>query len=249
MHAGVIRSKFKKAELDKAIKEFKENALPTLASHAGNRSGMLLVNRETGDTISIGLYDDDVAAKAFGPKAEKLVESFKKYQADSSEPKRELYEIEASTQLDSKALIERGLKAFNAHDLEAVARDAAPDIVATAPGGVKVTGPQAVKEYNQTFITAFPDARIDAKKIILQGRTVVVEGVFNGTNTGTLKTPMGDIPATGRKVSGEFIQIFEIDRGLVKRNHLMYDQVDLMTQLGMAPAPPQQTAAKAKSSA
>ncbi len=248
MLAGVIRSKVKKTELNAAIKEYKESALPTLASHPGNRSGMLLVNKETGDTISIGLYEDEASAKAFGPKAEKLVESFKKYQSDSSEPKRELFEIAASTMLDSKALIERGMKAFNAHDLEAVARDAAPDIVATAPGGVKLNGPQAVKEYNQTFITAFPDARVDAKKIIVQGRTVVVEGVFSGTNNGTLKTPMGDIPATGRKVSGEFIQIFEIDRGLVKRDHLMYDQVDLMTQLGMAPAPPQ-AAAKAKTSA
>jgi len=248
MLAGVIRSKVKKTELNAAIKEYKESALPTLASHPGNRSGMLLVNKETGDTISIGLYEDEASAKAFGPKAEKLVESFKKYQSDSSEPKRELFEIAASTMLDSKALVERGMKAFNAHDLEAVARDAAPDIVATAPGGVKLNGPQAVKEYNQTFITAFPDARVDAKKIIVQGRTVVVEGVFSGTNNGTLKTPMGDIPATGRKVSGEFIQIFEIDRGLVKRDHLMYDQVDLMTQLGMAPAPPQ-AAAKAKTSA
>ncbi len=248
MLAGVIRSKVKKTELNAAIKEYKESALPTLASHPGNRSGMLLVSKETGDTISIGLYEDEASAKAFGPKAEKLVESFKKYQSDSSEPKRELFEIAASTMLDSKALVERGMKAFNAHDLEAVARDAAPDIVATAPGGVKLNGPQAVKEYNQTFITAFPDARVDAKKIIVQGRTVVVEGVFSGTNNGTLKTPMGDIPATGRKVSGEFIQIFEIDRGLVKRDHLMYDQVDLMTQLGMAPAPPQ-AAAKAKTSA
>jgi len=248
MHAGVIRSKLKKTEIDQAVKEFKESALPTLASHPGNRSGMLLINRETGDSISIGMYEDEASAKAFAPKAEKLVESFKKFRSDSSEPKRELYEIAASTMLDSKALVERGIKAFNAHDLEAVARDGAPDIVATAPGGVKLTGPQAVKEYNQTFITAFPDARIDAKKIIVQGRTVVVEGVFSGTHNGTLKTPMADIPATGRKVSGEFIQIFEIDRGLVKRDHLMYDQVDLMTQLGMAPAPPQ-PAAKAKSSA
>ncbi len=49
---------------------------------------------------------------------------------------------------------------------------------------------------------------------------------------------MGDVPATGRRVSGEFIQIFEVDRGLVKRDHLVYDQVQLMTQLGMSPAAP-----------
>ena len=248
MYAGVIRSKYKKTELNQAIKDFKDSALPALASHPGNRSGMLLVNKETGDAISIGIYEDEASAKAFGPKAEKLLESFKKYQTDNTEPKRELYEIAASTLLESKALVERGMKAFNAHDLEAVARDAAPDIVATAPGGVKATGPQAVKEYNQNFITAFPDARVDAKKVIIQGRTVVVEGVFTGTNNGTLKTPMGDIPPTGRKVTGEYIQVFEIDRGLVKRDHLMYDQVDLMTQLGMAPAP-QQAAKVAKTKA
>ena len=248
MHVGVIRSKLKKTEVNQAIKEYQDSALPTLASHPGNRSGMLLINRETGDSISIGMYEDEASAKAFGPKAEKLVESFKKYQSEGSEPKRELYEIAASTLLDSKALVERGMKAFNAHDLEALARDAAPDIVATAPGGVKLTGPQAVKEYNQVFITAFPDARVEAKKTIVQGRTVVVEGVFTGTNTGTFKTPMGDLPPTGRRVSGEYIQIFEIDRGLVKRDHLMYDQVDLMTQLGMAPAS-QQAASEAKSKA
>jgi len=71
---------------------------------------------------------------------------------------------------------------------------------------------------------------------------VIVEGVFTGTHDGTLKTPMGDVPATGRKVKGDFIQIFEVDRGLVRRNHLMFDQVQLMTQLGMAPAPQTQKA-------
>ena len=248
MYAGVVRSKNKKTEVEHAVKDYKETVLPALATHKGNRSGMLLVDRDTGDSVSIAIYEDEASAKAFAPKAEKLLESFKKYRSDTSAPKREIFEIAASTMLDSRALIERGLTAFNAHDLEALARDSAPDIVATAPGGVKLSGPQAVKEYNQNFLTAFPDARIDAKQIIVQGRIVVVEGVFNGTNTGTLKTPMGDVPATGRKVSGEFIQIFEIDRGLVKRDHLMYDQVDLMTQLGMAPSP-QQSAAQAKSSA
>jgi predicted ester cyclase len=242
MHAGVIRTKNKKSELNQAIKDFKETVLPALATHKGNRSGMLLVDRETGDTISIGIYEDEASAKAFGPKAEKLLESFKKYRSDNSEPKRELFEIASSTLLETKAVIERGFKAFNAHDLEALARDAAPDIVATAPGGLKLQGVQAVKEYNQAWIKAFPDARVEAKSIIVQGRSAVVEGVFTGTHAGPLKTPMGDVPPTGRKLTGEFVQVFEVDRGLVKSNHLMYDQVDLMTQLGMAPAEAKSTA-------
>jgi predicted ester cyclase len=242
MNAGVIKSKFKKTDLDKAIKEYKEAALPALATHKGARSAFLLVNRDTGDAISIGLYEDEAAAKSFAPKAEKVAESLKKYQSDASSTKRELYEVAASTQIESKAVIERGMKAFNAHDLEALARDAAPEIEATAPGDIKLKGPQAVKEYNSNFVKAFPDARIEATKIHAQGATVIVEGIFTGTHDGTLKTPMGDVPATGRKVRGEFIQVFEVDRGLVKRNNLIYDQVQLMTQLGLAPAAPNQAA-------
>src|SRR6202795_2616859 len=238
MNAGVIRSKFKKTDLDKAVKEYKETAIPALATHKGARSAMLLVNRDTGEAISIGVYEDEAAARAFSPKAEKITESLKKYQSESSGPKRELYEIAASTQNEARTVVERGMKAFNAHDLEGVARDAAPDVEATAPGDIKLKGPQAVKEYNQNFIRAFPDARVEAKNIFTAGSTVIVEGVFTGTHGGTLKTPMGDVPATGRQVKGEFVQILEVDRGLVKRNSLLYDQVQLMTQLGMAPAAP-----------
>ena len=239
MNAGVIKTKFKKTDLDKAIKEYKEAALPAIAQHKGARSAFLLVNRDTGDAISVAMYDDEGAAKSFAPKAEKVAEQLKKYMT-SPDVKREVYEVASSTQLESRAVAERGLKAFNAHDMEAMARDSAPDIEATAPGDIKLKGPQAVKEYNQNFVTAFPDARVEAKNIFTQGNTVIVEGVFTGTHDGTLKTPMGDVPATGRKVRGEYIQILEIDRGLVKRDNLLYDQVQLMTQLGMAPAAPNQ---------
>lgn len=242
MHAGVIRSTYKKSDLAQVTKDYRENVLPTLAAHEGSRAGMLLLDRETGDAISIAIYEDEASAKAFGAKATKLVDGFKKYRTGSAEPKRELFEIATSTQQEAKAVVERGFKAFNAHDLEAVARDAAPDIVLTAPGGIKLQGVQATKEYNQGWIKAFPDARVEAKKTIVQGNTVVVEGVFTGTHAGPLKTPMGEVPPTGRKLKGEFVQVFEIDRGLVKRNHLMFDQVDVMTQLGMAPAGAKSTA-------
>src|SRR5437870_6660048 len=244
MHTGVVKTTFKKTDLDQAIKEYKEQALPAIATHQGARSAFLLLNRETGDAISVAMYEDEPAAKSFAPKAEKLIESLKKYRAGTAEPKRELYEVAASTQIEAKSVVERGNKNFNAHNLEAIARDATPDSELTAPGDNKLKGPQAIKEYNQNFISAFPDARIEAKNIFTQGNHVIVEGVFTGTHDGVLKTPMGDVPATGRKVKGEFVQVFEVDRGLIKSLHLMFDQVQLMTQLGMAPAPPQPQAAK-----
>jgi predicted ester cyclase len=238
MNAAVVRARYKKADIEKAVKEYKDTVLPAIATHQGARGAFLLVNRETGDGISIAMYESEASAKSFGPKAEKLIDQLKKYMTGET-PKRELFEIATGTQTEAKAVVERGLKAFNAHDMEALARDSAPDIEATAPGDIKLKGPQAVKEYNQNFVTAFPDARVEAKNIFTQSNHVIVEGVFTGTHNGTLKTPTGDIPATGRKVKGEFIQVFEVDRGLVKRDNLIYDQVQLMTQLGLSPAPPQ----------
>ena len=240
MNAGVVKSRYKKSELDKAIKQYKETALPAISSHEGARSAFLLLNRVTGDALSIAIYETDASAKAFAPKAEKLIASFEPFVDSAVQPKRELYEIAASTQNEARAIVERGIKAFNAHDMEAIARDAAPDAEYFAPGDVKLKGSQKIKEYNQNFVTAFPDARVEATNTFTQGNHVIVEGVFTGTHNGMLKTPMGDVPATGKKVSGEFIQIFDVDRGLVKKVHMVYDQVQLMTQLGMAPAPPQQ---------
>jgi steroid delta-isomerase-like uncharacterized protein len=241
MNAGVVKSRYKKSELDKAIKQYKEAALPAISSHEGGRAAFLLVNRETGESLSIAIYENEAAAKAFTPKAERLIASFDQFIDAGAQPKRELYEIAASTQSEARAVVERGIKAFNAHDMEAIARDVAPDAEYSAPGDMKLKGPQKIKEYNQNFVTAFPDARVEAKNMFTQGDHVIVEGVFSGTHNGTLKTPMGDVPATGKKVNGEYIQIFDIDRGLVKKVHMLYDQVQLMTQLGMAPAAPQQS--------
>ena len=69
---------------------------------------------------------------------------------------------------------------------------------------------------------------------------MIVEGIFAGTHQGPMQTPMGEVPATGRKVRGEYVEIVEVDRGLVTRDSLIFDQVQLMTQLGLAPAAPNQ---------
>lgn len=241
MNAAIVKARYNKADLDQAVKEYRESVLPAIATHPGARSATLFVNRETGDGVSMALYENEAAAAAFAPKAQKFIESFTKY-TTGDPPTRELYEIAASTQNEARAVIERGDAAFNAHDLEALARDMAPDSELTASGDIKLKGPQAIKEYLQSWVSAFPDVRVEAKNTFTQGNHVIVEGVFTGTHNGTLKTPMGDVPATGRKVKGDYVQIFNVDRGLIKSAHLTFDQVQLMTQLGLTPTPPQQAA-------
>ena len=154
MNAAVVRSKYKKTELDKAVKDYKESVLQAIAKHEGARSAMLLLNRETGDALSIAMYENEAAAQSFAPTAAKLIESFKKYMATDTAPNRELFDIASSTLIESKATVEKGDRAFNAHDVEEMARQTAPDGELTASGDVKAKGPQAIKEYYAAWISA-----------------------------------------------------------------------------------------------
>src|SRR5258708_20928186 len=113
MHTGVVKTTLKKTELDQATEDEKKRGLPAVATHRGAGSEFLLLNRETGDAISVAMYEDESAARSFAPKAAKLIESLKKHQAGTAEPKRELYEVATSTQIEAKSVVERPTKNFN----------------------------------------------------------------------------------------------------------------------------------------
>jgi predicted ester cyclase len=48
---------------------------------------------------------------------------------------------------------------------------------------------------------------------------------------------MGDIPATGRRVEGPYVDIFDFEGDKVIRDSLYLDRMDLMEQLGLVPTP------------
>jgi predicted ester cyclase len=69
----------------------------------------------------------------------------------------------------------------------------------------------------------------------VSGDWVVQEFFFVGTHTATLQSPNGDIPPTNRLLRGRGTQILHIEDGVVADTRLYFDQVDVMTQLGLMP--------------
>jgi ketosteroid isomerase-like protein len=65
----------------------------------------------------------------------------------------------------------------------------------------------------------------------------VEEGTFNGTHDGTLQTPAGDIPPTGRPVEIDYIQVLRFRDGKHTSFNLMFDRLLMLEQLGLVPAP------------
>ena len=141
---------------------------------------------------------------------------------------------------DLKELSQRSIAAWNAHDANALAALDHTDVVFTAPsptGRTELRGREAGKEYNQSWFTAFPDAKTTIINEVIAGDYIVQECTFQGTNAGTWKSEVGDMPATGKTLKGEYCLIAKVRDGLFVSSNLYFDQVQVLTQLGLMPAP------------
>lgn len=131
---------------------------------------------------------------------------------------------------------EKGMEAFNAHDAAAFAGLLADDIVLRAPGGVSSKGKETAAQYFAGWLTAFPDAHVEIHALHITGDVVVDEGTFTGTHRGVLRTPAGDIQPTGRRVTADYIEVLHIRDGMTTSFNLMFDQLEMLEQLGLVPA-------------
>jgi predicted ester cyclase len=129
----------------------------------------------------------------------------------------------------------RYLDAFNAHDESAIRVLNAPNVKYEAPGGVRLEGNEAATGYNMAWIKGFPDAKLTVNNELISGPWVVQECMFEGTHTGSFEGPAGTVPPTGRKVVGRCVQIGRYENGVASDLRLYYDQVELLTQLGLMP--------------
>ena len=111
--------------------------------------------------------------------------------------------------------------------------------VILAGTGQTFRGPEGAKEYSRIWAEGFPDGRITIDRVIEAGETVTVEAHGDGTHTGTLRSAMGEIPATGKTVHLEFCDVHDIRSGKIARTRTYIDSGSLMAQLGLMPEPSQ----------
>ena len=136
---------------------------------------------------------------------------------------------------DNRAAFDAWLDAFNAHDEAAVRAATGDDCVFEGPGGVRLEGGDAVTGYAMVWLNAFSDAKLEADSVVVDGDWVAMNGTFKGTHDGTLSSPTGDVPATGRRLEGRCAQLVRFQDGKSVEEHLYFDQMDVITQLGLMP--------------
>jgi len=125
--------------------------------------------------------------------------------------------------------------AFNAHDEDRIRQLNSENSVLEAPGDVRVEGREAATQYAMAWLRAFPDAQITVKNELVSGDWVAQEFTFEGTHEDTLSGPGGEIPATHRHLTGRGVQVFRVEGDAVADTRLYFDQVQVLTQLGLMP--------------
>ena len=81
------------------------------------------------------------------------------------------------------------------------------------------------------FLGAFPDSTFTIDDMIAEGDRVATKKTFNGTHTAAL----GDIPATGRRVTLQYVDIMRVRNGRIVEHWLSMDQLSFLQQLGVMP--------------
>ena len=135
---------------------------------------------------------------------------------------------------ENKALVRRQTEeVFNKHNPDAVDEIYAPDFVNhSAPPGMPNdrAGLKALVGMN---LGAFPDLKVTSDFQLAEGDKVVMRWTATGTHTGEL---MG-IPATGKPVKMTGIAIVRFADGKIAELWMESDQMGMMQQLGVVPAP------------
>lgn len=90
---------------------------------------------------------------------------------------------------------------------------------------------EGVKQLFTMLRTAFPDLHATIHDQIAEGNKVVTRKTLSGTHQGEL---MG-IPATGKQVAIDVIDILQIAGGKITDHWTVVDQLGLMQQLGVIP--------------
>jgi steroid delta-isomerase-like uncharacterized protein len=128
----------------------------------------------------------------------------------------------------------QSVESFNAGDFDRMrsvyAADSYEEELATQR---RLEGVDAQIDAARGWKQAFPDARGTIHGAFTDGRTVMLELTWVGTQDGPLQTPDGhELPPSHRRVAVRACQVMEIEEGKIAATRHYFDLMTLMQQIG-----------------
>ena len=125
--------------------------------------------------------------------------------------------------------VTEGLKRGN---LDAMDEFVARDVRDHNPDPGQGPGLEGLKRWFLSLRDSFPDLHVTVEDMIGEGDKVVTRSTFRGTHRGDFQ----GMPASGKQIAVEVIDILRLENGKIVERWGQSDQLGMMQQLGMAPA-------------
>lgn len=133
----------------------------------------------------------------------------------------------------NKAIARRSFdEVFNAGHLDVVGELVSQDFIAHT-STQDIRGPVQMKQYVKELREAFPDLHITVEDQVAEGDKVVTRWTATGTHTGLFQ----GIPPTGKRGHLSGIDIDYVIDGKTVECWTLADNLSLLQQLGVIPAP------------
>src|SRR2546423_10185582 len=138
--------------------------------------------------------------------------------------------------MSSTDVARENVEAFNAGDWDrfkaTLADGCVYDELATQR---HIEGQDGIVEANQGWREAFPDAHGTVERSMADNGTVTLEITWEGTQTGPLHMPTGDIPPSSRHVVVKAVEVFDVEDDKIRESHHYFDMMALLQQIGAVP--------------
>ena len=129
------------------------------------------------------------------------------------------------------SLVEQLITAFNTGEFDRLDALCTPGFAYHGPG-IELNGVEAAKGHMQMYKSAFSDASLEIVDLFAAGDRVVGRWRATGTNDGSL----GPLPPTGKHVTLAGISIFRVEDGRLAEEWELFEELQMMQQLGAVPS-------------
>jgi steroid delta-isomerase-like uncharacterized protein len=145
----------------------------------------------------------------------------------------------AVTRAEAIAIGQKYAEARNTVNLALLDEFYSPDVVVhDCSSPVAIQGLDALKAYYSNTHEALPDLKATIDETMVDGDKIILVWTFTGTHSGVFRTPLGEIPPTGKEVKFSGVAIDRLVEGKVVEEWVYFNVLDFLFQLGFSLAPP-----------
>jgi len=139
--------------------------------------------------------------------------------------------------IDTAAIVRDFYRAFEEKDLERIRTLMQPDAVMSE---LPFDMTKNLAEHCETWIHAFPDAKVEILNLVAQGDLVIAEFIGRATHAGSLPGPGGmTLTPSNRRLEVRFVEVFQFRNGRIAAVRQYFDALGVMNQLGLGLQPGQ----------